>query len=174
MKKKYYPICPDNLWLVVESFSTVADAPAIGENESPLDDMRWQTRGIKYLYCIAPPDPGSSQAYLLSQASECHYEEFANSVIESIRGRDISIKFFPAAGRNTKDNHLFVINNKTALKPFSLFLSPSKNTTLYTKCGKKKYSSVKRQSDTSRVTDHGCCSMFFTTVYIFFFLFLYN
>lgn len=143
-RKKYYEIHPDNLWLVVESVSTITNAPAIGDSESPLDDNRWKTRGIKFLYCIAPPDAGSSQAYLLSQASECHYESFANSVIESIRGRDIAIKLFPANGRNTIDNHLFVINDRDALQPFSVFLSYSKNATLHTKYGTKKSSTIKR------------------------------
>ena len=143
---------------MVESLSTITNAPAIGDSKSPLDDNCWKTRGIKFLYCIAPPDPGSSQAYLLSQASKCHYEVFANSVIESICGHDIAIKLFPANGRNTIDNNLFVINDCDALQPFSVFLSYSKNTTLHTKYGTKNFFSIKRQSLSSKVTDFGCCS----------------
>merc|ERR1712048_709465 len=46
--------------------------PFLKRQESTLTkQFRWKRRGIKYLYCVAPPNTGSSQAYLLSQASEC-------------------------------------------------------------------------------------------------------
>ena len=62
--------------------SIVPHCGAVGNNKPPFNDNRWKKRGIKYLYCVTPPDSGLSQAYLLSQASKCHFEEFANSIIK--------------------------------------------------------------------------------------------
>ena len=47
-----------------------------------------------FLICIAPPDRGSCQSYLLYDARECHYEVFGNRLIEAIRGTDLSILIF--------------------------------------------------------------------------------
>ena len=93
--KMKYEIHPDIIWPVVESTPTLPNnCGGIGKNEHPLDDNRWKRRGKKYLYCVAPPNTGLSQAYLLSQASKCHYEELANTVIKKIWGRDIEINIF--------------------------------------------------------------------------------
>ena len=71
------------------------------------------------MICIAPPDRGCCQSYFLYKARECHYECYGNAVIESIRGTELSILFFPAGGINTRSAHCYVINEQHHLEPFA-------------------------------------------------------
>ena len=170
---------PDNLFLVVESTATVRGCGEVGNNKTNCDHKRWKDRGIKVLYCIAPPDHGKFQAYLLSQAHECHYEEFSHRLLAAIRYTTMEIRFFPAGGINTKDNFLYVINNENALKPFSSFLSVSQTSMMMKRhVNRTANSSIQRPSPSSNVCDFGCSSMFicethaiFPTFFLIIFLF---
>ena len=116
--KKYYPINASNIFLVIEG-SPKTGCSQVGTNEAPLDHQRWKKRETSYLICIAPPDRGCCQSYLLYKARECHYECYGNAVIESIWGTELSILFFPASGINTKSAHCYVINEQHHLEPFA-------------------------------------------------------
>ena len=81
MLKENYPIIALNIFLVIEG-SPKTGCSQVGTNEAPLDHQR----ETSYLFCIAPPDRGCCQSYLLYKAQECHYECYKNAVIESIPG----------------------------------------------------------------------------------------
>ena len=91
----------------------------VGDHESPLDHRRWKLRGITYLIVIAPSDLNSYQAYLLDEAKECHYEEWMWRVLQSIRGTNVTILYYPAKGISTKCAHGTVINSQSHLSPFT-------------------------------------------------------
>ena len=67
--KKYYPIIASNIFLVIEG-SPKTGCSQVGTNEAPLDHQRWKKRETSYLICIAPPDRGCCQSYLLYKARE--------------------------------------------------------------------------------------------------------
>ena len=128
----------------------------VGSNERPLDHKRWKARHTPFLICIAPPDRGSCQSYLLYDARECHYEVFGNRLIESIRGTDLSILLFPAAGVNTRSAHCYVINEQKYLLGFSSSFPQMEALSLL-----KKYQDVTTKSNKHHVAapaDFGICS----------------
>ena len=165
--KKYYPIKASNIFLVIEG-SPKTGCSQVGTNEAPLDHQRWKKRETSYLICIAPPDRGCCQSYLLYKARECHYESYGNAVIESIRGTELSILFFPAGGINTRSAHCYVINEQHHLAPFaSQFKEPEAINLIKTyQTGKEDTEHNKRH--VSPPADFGICSTF---VFLCFFSF---
>ena len=153
--KKYYPILHSNIFLVVEGPPKTGCAQ-VGLNERPLDHERWKARHTPFLICIAPPNRGCCQSYLLYDARECHYEVFGNRLIESIRGTDLSILLFPADGVNTRSAHCYVINEQKYLNSFSSSFPQMEALSLL-----KKYQDVSTKSNKRHVAapaDFGICS----------------
>ena len=115
--KNYYPVIHSNIFLVIEGPPKTSCAQ-VGMNERPLDHERWKVQHIPSLICIAPPNHGSCQSYLLFDARECHYEVFGNRLIASIRGTNLSILLFSAGSTNTRSAHCYVINKQKYFEGF--------------------------------------------------------
>lgn len=99
--KKNYVIVHYNIFLVIEG-PPKTGCGQVGSNERPIDHDWWRTQHTPFQICIAPPDCGSCQSYLLYDARECYYEVFGNQLTESIRGTNFSILLFPAGGIQIK------------------------------------------------------------------------
>lgn len=119
-----YNLIRDNLVLVKEGKPADKFLQQVGDHESPLDHARWKKRNITHLIVIAPPDLNSYQAYLLDEAKECHYEEWMWRVLQSIRGTNVTILYYPAKGISTRCAHGTVINSQSHLSPFTETIDP--------------------------------------------------
>ena len=114
-----------------------------------------------FFICIAPPDRGSCQSYLLFDVRECHYEVFENRLIESIRGTNLSILFFPAGGTNTRSAHCYVINKQKYLNGFSITFEQMKALYLLKKYQDIHISTKSNKLHVAAPADFGICSKFF-------------
>ena len=166
--KKYYPVIHSNIFLVIEGPPTTGCAQ-VGMNERSLDHERWKTRHTPSLICIAPPDRGSCQSYLLFDARECHYEVFGDRLIESIRGTNLSILLLLAGGTNTRSAHCYVINKQKYLDGFSSTFQQMEALSPL-----KKYQDIristksnKRHVAAPAPADFGICSKYFDFVLLY-------
>ena len=117
---EWYDVCAENIVLVKEGEPERSEQlPQVSDNESPLDINRWRLRGIVYLIVVAGCSRGQCQAYSMHEAKECHYEKFLHMVLNSIRGTNVSILYFPNGGVSTRCAHATVINDAKYLLPFS-------------------------------------------------------
>ena len=78
--KKYCSVVHSNIFLVIEG-PPKTGCGQVGSNKRLLDHDQWRAQHTPFLICIAPPDRGSYQSYLLYDARECHYEVFGNRLI---------------------------------------------------------------------------------------------
>ena len=158
--KPFYRVIHSNIFLVIEGPPKPGCAQ-VGTNERPLDHDRWKARHTPFLICIAPPDRGSCQSYLLFDARECHYEVFGNRLIESIRGTNLSILLFPAGGTNTRSAHCYVINEQKYLDGFSSTFEQMEALSLLKKYQDIRISTKSTKRHVAAPADFGICSKFF-------------
>jgi hypothetical protein len=117
---EWFDVDPENVVLVKEGEPERSEQlPQVSDKESPLDVNRWRLRGILYLIVVAGCSRGQCQAYSMHEAKECHYEMFLHMVLNSIRGTNVSILYFPNGGVSTRCAHATVINDAKYLLPFS-------------------------------------------------------
>ena len=157
--KPLYDVNHSNIFLVIEGPPKPGCAQ-VGTNERPLDHDRWKARHTPFLICIAPPDRGSCQSYLLFDARECHYEVFGNRLIESIRGTNLSILLFPASGTNTRSAHCYVINEQKYLDGFSSTFEQMEALSLLKKYQDIRISTKSNKRHVAAPADFEICSKF--------------
>ena len=158
--KPFYHVIHSNIFLVIEGPPKPGCAQ-VGTNERPLDHDQWKACHTPFLICIAPPDRGSCQSYLLFDARECHYEVFGNRLIESIRGTNLSILLFPAGGTNTRSAHCYVINEQKYLNGFPSMFEQMAALSLLKKYQDIRISTKSNKRHVAAPADFGICSKFF-------------
>ena len=110
-------IAVNNIFLVFEE-TQIPNTKQPGNKEPLLDHDRWKNRNICALHAIRmPTKPETRQVYMISDASEVHYECLGQELFTAIELTSM-VMYLYDTDKSYSSNHCLVNNDQNELEPF--------------------------------------------------------